>query len=79
MSVKVKANAKRDLFEANADGDSFVCCVSAAPVEGRANREVCRLAAEFFGVPKSAVSVLRGETSTTKLLRVEGLAEEDKA
>jgi uncharacterized protein YggU (UPF0235/DUF167 family) len=47
--------------------------VSAAPVEGKANRALCRLIAKRVGVPPSRVSVIRGEKSRDKVVRVEGL------
>ncbi len=72
INVKVKANAKTTSFEPAGDGE-FACSVQAPPLEGRANKEVCRLAAEHFGVAKSNVSVVRGETSTTKILLVQGV------
>lgn len=49
--------------------------VSAPPVEGRANLALCRLIAKRVGVPPSRVSVVRGEKSRDKLVRVEGLDE----
>jgi len=47
--------------------------VSAPPVEGRANRALCRLIAKRLGVAPSKVSVVRGEKSRDKVVRVEGL------
>jgi uncharacterized protein (TIGR00251 family) len=76
--VKVKANAKTTSFDAAEGEGEYACSVQAPPLEGRANKEVCRLAAEHFGVAKSRVSLVRGETSTTKVLLVEGIAPADK-
>jgi uncharacterized protein len=47
--------------------------VSAPPVDGRANRALCRLIAKRVGVPPSRVSVVRGEKSRDKVIRVEGV------
>jgi uncharacterized protein len=47
--------------------------VSAPPVDGKANRALCRLVAKQAGVAPSRVSVLRGEKSRQKLLLVEGI------
>ncbi len=47
--------------------------VTAPPVDGKANRALCRLIAERVGVAPSRVSVVRGEKSREKLVRVEGL------
>lgn len=49
--------------------------VSAPPVDGRANKALCRLVAKRAGVAPSRVSVIRGEKSRDKLLLVEGVDE----
>jgi uncharacterized protein (TIGR00251 family) len=53
----------------------LVARVSAPPVDGRANRALCRLIAKRAGVAPSRVSVLRGERSRQKLIGVEGVSE----
>jgi hypothetical protein len=47
--------------------------VTAPPVDGRANRALCRLIAKRVGVAPSRVSVVRGEKSREKVVRVEGV------
>lgn len=47
--------------------------VTAAPVDGEANKALCRLIAKRVGVAPSRVSVMRGEKSRSKVVRVEGL------
>jgi len=47
--------------------------VTAPPVEGAANRAVEALLAETLGLPRSAISVARGERSRDKLVRVAGM------
>lgn len=47
--------------------------VSAPPVDGKANRSLCKLIAKQVGVAPSKVSVLRGEKSRNKLVEVEGV------
>jgi uncharacterized protein len=48
--------------------------VTAPPVDGRANRALCKLIAKRVGVAPSRVSVVRGVRSREKLIRVEGVA-----
>lgn len=50
--------------------------VSAPPVDGKANKALCRLVAKRAGVAPSRVTVVRGEKSRQKLLLVEGIDEE---
>jgi uncharacterized protein (TIGR00251 family) len=47
--------------------------VSAPPVDGRANKALCRLIAKRVGVAPSRVSVVRGQKSRDKVVRVEGV------
>ena len=51
--------------------------VTAPPVDGAANAAVCKLVAKELGVPKSSVSIARGETSRDKVLTVVGLNQEE--
>jgi len=47
------------------------------PVDGLANEECCKTVAKHLGVPKSSVSVIKGRTSRSKVLLVEGISEKD--
>lgn len=47
--------------------------VAAPPVDGRANRALCKLIAKRLGVAPSRVSVVRGARSRDKRVRVEGI------
>jgi uncharacterized protein len=51
--------------------------VTAPPVDGRANEALCRLIAKRAGVGVRSVTVIRGERSREKLVRVEGIGAED--
>lgn len=57
------------------EGGVLQARVSAPPVDGKANKALCRLVAKRAGVAPSRVHVLRGEKSRQKLLLVEGLDE----
>ncbi|MDO8915149.1 MAG: DUF167 domain-containing protein [Coriobacteriia bacterium] len=54
-------------------GDELSVRVTVPPDAGRANAAVSVLIARAAGVPKTAVRVLRGETSRHKVLEVEGI------
>ncbi len=47
--------------------------VVAPPVDGKANKALCRLVAKRVGVAPSRVTVVRGEKSRQKLLLIEGI------
>ena len=55
-------------------GDALKVKVHAPPVEGRANEALCEFLADTLGLPRRAVTILRGDTSRQKLVRIEGLS-----
>jgi len=73
--VRVIPRAARDELAGVRDGRLLVR-VSAPPVDGKANAAVCALVAKAAGVPKGAVSVMRGERSREKRVRIDGVDDE---
>ncbi len=69
LSLHVQPGASRPGI-AGLHGDAVKIRVSAAPQDGRANREVVRLLADAFAVAPSAVRLLRGATGRRKRVRV---------
>ena len=69
--MRVIPRAARDELAGMRDGRLLVR-VTAPPLEGRANTAVCALLAKTVGVPKGAVSVVRGEASRDKRVRIDG-------
>lgn len=49
--------------------------VTAPPVEGAANEAVIRTLSGALGVPKSSISILRGDTGRVKVIEIAGLDE----
>jgi uncharacterized protein (TIGR00251 family) len=47
--------------------------VSAPPVDGKANKALCKLIAKRIGVAPSRVEMVRGAKSRDKVVRVNGL------
>jgi uncharacterized protein (TIGR00251 family) len=47
--------------------------VQAPPLEGRANEALIAFLAQRFGLPKSAVKLVTGELSRSKVFRLEGV------
>jgi uncharacterized protein (TIGR00251 family) len=72
ITVRVQTRAARDELVGWRD-DVFVVRLSTPPIEGRANRALCRLIARAVRVAPSRVAVVRGERSRDKVVRVEGL------
>ena len=51
-------------------GDALKVRLAAPPVDGKANAELLRFLAEVFGVPRRNVTLVRGETSRAKVVRI---------
>ena len=55
-------------------GGSLKVRISSPPVDGAANVEIIRLFAKHFGVSKREVSIVNGETSKNKRIKIENLS-----
>jgi len=56
-------------------GDGILLArVTAPPVEGRANKALCQMIAKRIGIAPSKVSVVKGEKSRNKIVRVKGVS-----
>jgi uncharacterized protein len=72
IMVRLQARARSDELVGIRDG-ALLVRVCAPPVDGRANRALCRLIARRAGVAVSRVTIVRGERSRDKLIRVDGV------
>jgi len=75
ITVKVHPRAKRSRV-AGKLGETYKLDLAAPPVDGKANEACVRLVAERLGVPASRVRIVTGQTSRTKVLEIEGVAQE---
>ncbi len=74
LSLHVQPGAKRTgVAGAHGEGSQsrLKIRLAAPPVDGKANAELLRFLAEAFGVPLRAVTLLRGETSRQKAVRID--------
>ena len=75
LRLRVTPNAGRDLiegFETLADGTEVLRIrVSAVPDKGKANAAVLALLAKTLRLPKSALTLVSGETARIKTVRVD--------
>jgi uncharacterized protein (TIGR00251 family) len=74
LKVRLRPRGRADELIGIEDG-VLLARVTAPPVEGKANRALCRLIAKRVGVAPSRVSVVRGQKSRDKLVRVEGVGD----
>lgn len=76
FAVKVHPRARRNAL-AGEVGDALKLALTAPPVEGKANEACIQYLAELLGVARSAVTIVSGETSRQKIVRVAGVAAEE--
>jgi len=69
LTLHVQPGAKRTEV-AGIHGDAVKIRLNAPPVDGKANAELLRFLAAEFGVPQRAVTLVRGEASRRKVVRI---------
>lgn len=70
LDVRIQPRASSDGF-AEKLGDRIKIRITAPPVDGKANRHLCRLLAGLFGVSRSNITLLSGENGRNKRLRIQ--------
>jgi len=68
FNVKVIPHAKQN--KVIEDNDILRVYTTTAPEHGRANGAVIELLSEYFKVSKSSISIVRGSTSHSKVIRI---------
>jgi uncharacterized protein len=72
LTVKVTPNAGRNEITGFKEGVLHVK-IGAPPDKGKANKELVDFLAERLGIRKSAISILKGDTSRSKVIAIEGV------
>ena len=73
LRLRVTPRAARDEVTGWREPGVLAVRVTAPPVEGEANRAVAAVLARALRVPRSTVTVVRGERGRDKVVRVAGL------
>jgi hypothetical protein len=80
VSIRLTPNGSRDQIDGLEQSDDGGCHVkakvTAVPEDGKANKALVQLLAKQLRVPKSSISVIAGETTRKKILRIEGEPED---
>jgi uncharacterized protein (TIGR00251 family) len=71
LTLRVQPRASCDEV-AGLHGDRLKLRISAPPVDGAANRHLCRYLADLFQVPASNVRLVRGQRGRDKTVEVAG-------
>jgi uncharacterized protein (TIGR00251 family) len=72
LSIKVQPRARRNEL-AGPLGSELKVRVTAPPVDSAANEAVVEFLAETLRIPRRQVTLVRGQTSTHKVIRIDGL------
>jgi uncharacterized protein (TIGR00251 family) len=78
LSIKVQPRASKNEIGETL-GNELKIKVTAPPVDSAANEALLKFLAETLGCGKSAVQLVRGQTSRHKLVRVAGVSAEQVA
>ncbi|MBS1211643.1 MAG: protein Mettu [Proteobacteria bacterium] len=69
LDIHVQPRASRDEI-AGVHGDRLKIRITAPPVDGKANRHLIAYLAKVFGVPKSDVTIVAGESGRDKRAQI---------
>jgi hypothetical protein len=76
FSVKVVPRAAKSEIVGGYDG-ALKIRLASPPVDGAANAELVRLLSKTFGVSRSAVEILSGQSARTKQVKISGVNAKD--
>lgn len=70
LTVKViPKSSKSEVI--SCEDDQLKVRLKAVPEKGEANEELIRVLADYFEIPKSQVTIIRGHKSRTKIVQLE--------
>lgn len=69
ITIIAKPNSKIEKIEKIND-NTYKVYIKAQPIENKANRRIIELLAKYFDVPKSDVSILTGQFSKQKIIKI---------
>lgn len=72
IQIKLVPRAGKDQI-VGVEGESIKIRVHAPAVEGQANAALCKYLAALFGIAKSNVEIITGQTSRHKRVRLRGV------
>ena len=70
LEVKVKTNSSKD--EVNSTGENMITVnLTASPEKGKSNKRLIIVLADFFAINPLQVKIIRGFSSSTKIIMIE--------
>lgn len=71
LSIRVQPRASRDEIVGPHGDEALKVRITAPPVDGKANAHLVRFLAKAFGVPRSRVTLLAGDSGRSKHLSID--------
>jgi len=71
LNIRVQPRASRDEIVGPHGEEALKVRITAPPVEGKANAHLIHFLASAFGVPRSQLSLLGGDSSRSKRIAIE--------
>lgn len=75
-TIKVTVIPKSSSSEIRLRGDEIRVYLNAPPVDGKANAECIKLLSRKLHIPKTSITIVRGERGRKKELRLENISPE---
>jgi uncharacterized protein (TIGR00251 family) len=75
LNVRVIPRASKPGIAGTRDG-ALLVRLQSPPVEGAANAELIQILAKALDVPRGSISIVAGERSRQKRVRIEGVSED---
>ncbi|MEC7839774.1 MAG: DUF167 family protein [Chlamydiota bacterium] len=70
LKIKVIPNSSQNKI-VGFEGEVLKIKCTATPEKGKANAAIISLLSKYYNVPKSAVTILKGETHTRKIIEIQ--------
>lgn len=70
ISVSVITRASKNEI-IKIDNDNYKIKTTTAPIKGAANKEIILLLSNYFNLPKSSISIVKGKTSNKKRVKLQ--------
>ncbi len=75
FDVMAKPKASRNAIIGVHDG-ALKIAITAAPEKGKANKAIVNLLSRLLKIPKNSIKIVSGETSSRKIIAIEGVSSE---
>ncbi|NLV26034.1 MAG: YggU family protein [Methanomicrobiales archaeon] len=79
IALEVTTGSKKPRFPDgfNSWRSAIGIAVKAPPVDGKANKAIVELIAEVLHIPKQSITIISGQTSTLKKVKIQGISPSD--